>query len=96
MPYSTPLDVHVDHPVPFIDSQTLERRLRHQAGIVDHDVDTPVCLHRAVDELLHLLAVDDVGRDGERLSATAGEFVRQRLDAIGTPRTQHYRGTLRR
>jgi hypothetical protein len=38
------LDVDVDCPVPFLDLEAVEWRLRHQPDIVDHDVDTPVRL----------------------------------------------------
>ena len=36
------LDVHVDHPVPFIDLESFEQRMRHEPGVVDHDVDTAI------------------------------------------------------
>ena len=65
------LDVDVDHPVPVVDLEALERRLRHQPGVVDHHVDAPVRLHGRVDQPLHLVAVGDVRRDGERLAAAA-------------------------
>jgi len=54
------LDVDVDCPVPFLDLEALEWRLRHQPGVVDHDVDPPVSLHGGIDQSLHLLAMDDV------------------------------------
>jgi hypothetical protein len=28
-------------------------------GVVEHDIDTPVCLYRCVDQPLHLVAVGD-------------------------------------
>src|SRR2546423_918710 len=89
------LDVYVDRPVPFIDPEALEWRLRHQPGVVDHDVDTPVCLHGGVDQSLNLVALGDVCRYGECLAATAGQLVGQGLDAIGAPRTQHNACALR-
>jgi hypothetical protein len=72
-----PLDVHVYHPVPFVDLEALERRLRHQPGVVDHDVDAPVCLHGRVDQSFDLLVVGDVRSYGDCLAAAAGQLVRQ-------------------
>jgi hypothetical protein len=70
-----PLDVHVDHPVPFVDLEAFKWRLRHQPGVVDHHIDPPVCLHGCVDQSFDLLAVGDVRRYGECLAAAAGQLV---------------------
>ncbi len=65
------LDVDVDHPVPFVDLEPFERRVRHQAGVVEHHVDAAVGLHGRVDQVLDLIAVGDVGGDGQGLAAAA-------------------------
>src|ERR1700759_362560 len=64
------LNVNVDHLVPFLDLETLEWRLRHQPGVVDHDVDTPVRLHGCVDQSPDLFAADDVCSYSERLTVS--------------------------
>jgi len=63
------LDVHIDHAVPLVDLQAIERRLRHEPGIVDHHIDPPVGLNCAVDQSFDLLVVGDVCRHGERIAA---------------------------
>src|SRR4051812_11743301 len=80
-----PLDVHVDHAVPFVDFQALKRRVWHEAGVVDEDVDPSESLDRLVDQPLDLLAVDDVRRHGKCLAASALDLVRQSLDALDAP-----------
>jgi hypothetical protein len=69
--------------------EPLERRLRHQAGVVDHHIDASVGLHGGVDQFLDLLAVADVRHHGDRLAAPAGQLACQGLEAIGAPRSQH-------
>jgi hypothetical protein len=54
------LDVDVDHTVPFVDLQALEQRLRHQARIVDHDIEAAMRLHGMVDQALYLIVFADV------------------------------------
>jgi hypothetical protein len=54
------LDVHVDRPVPLVDPEALEWRLRHQSRVVDYDVDTPVRPHGCIDQFLNLVTVGDV------------------------------------
>jgi hypothetical protein len=58
------LDVHVDHPVPVVDLQPLDRRKRHEAGVVDDRVDASVRLHGALDEALDLGVFCDVRLHG--------------------------------
>ena len=57
-------------------------RLRHEPGVVNHDVDSPVRLHGRVDQSLHLVAVGDVGRHGQCLAAAAGQLVGRRFDPL--------------
>jgi hypothetical protein len=83
------LDVHVDHPVPLVDLEAFKWRLRHQPGVVHHDVDTPVRLNGGIDESLHLVAVGDVCRYGECLAAAAGQLVGQRPEPFDPPCPQH-------
>jgi hypothetical protein len=67
--------------------QSFEWRLRHQAGIVDHDVDSAIGLHRRVDESLDLLAPPHVGWERERLASAGLEVLRQRLQPVRAPST---------
>jgi hypothetical protein len=50
------LDGDIDHVVPLVHLETLERRLRHQPGVVESDGDTAVRFHGTVDRPLHLRA----------------------------------------
>ena len=87
------LDVDVDHSVPVLDLAALERRVRHQPGIVDDHVDPAVQPHRAVDQALDLLALGDVGlHDGV---AAARQLLGQRLEPIDPPRAEHELRALR-
>ena len=61
------LDVDVDHPVPLVDLQPLEQRLRHEARVVDHHVDPSVVLNRRVHQPLHLIRPVTSVDDRERL-----------------------------
>jgi len=58
-------------------------------GIVDHRVNAAENPHRGIDKPLHLRAVCDVGRHGERLAASPRQFIRQSLDAVLPPRAEH-------
>jgi hypothetical protein len=84
------LDVDVDHPVPFVDLEAFERRLRHQAGVVDHDVDAAVGLDRCIHQVLDLVALDHIGPDGECLTAAPVQLVCQCPDTVVTTRTERY------
>lgn len=55
------LDVHW---FSIFDLKAFERRVRHQPGIVDHDINTRLGLDSRIDQLLHLLRVGDFRRDG--------------------------------
>ena len=81
------LDVHVDHPVPLVDLEQLERRKRHEARIIDDDVDAAMRIHSAIDQRLHLGAVGHVGLShGFPVDA---EFVGQRHEPVQPPRAEH-------
>ena len=96
MPYSTALDVDVDHPVPLVDLQPLEQRLRHEARVVDHDVDASVRLNGPIDQPLHLIAAGDVGLERQRFAAAAGQFGSERRQAIDTSCAEDDARTARR
>jgi hypothetical protein len=46
-------DVHVDRLVPVVDLEALQWRMRHQSGVVEHDVDSSVCFDRPISEALY-------------------------------------------
>ncbi len=77
MPYSTPLMLTSIARSQILDYEAIKRRTRHDACIVDHDVDASEGLHGAIDQLLHLIVVGNIRRDGERLAAPGGEFVHE-------------------
>src|SRR5690606_31144056 len=80
--------------VPLVDAEHLERRERHDAGVVDEDVDASEPPGGAVDEGLYLIAVGDVGGDGEGLPAVLFDLGRERLDPVSAAGAEHEAGTL--
>lgn len=80
-------DVYVDHPVPIVYLEALERGVRHESGVVEQDVDAPVGLHGRIDELLDLLMLRHICPDRDRLAAQADELLRERLDAVDASRS---------
>jgi hypothetical protein len=87
-------EVHVDHAIPVLDFQALERGMRHQARVVEHHVDATVGLHRGVDQFLHLGAVGDVGADRDGLVASFCQLSHERMQAVGAARAEYDAGTL--
>lgn len=87
------LDVDVDHAVPLVHLETFERGKRHQARIVQHDVDAAEFAHRGVHQVANLLPVRDICLDRPGLVALCGEFVGQCIDAVTPPSTEHHGGT---
>jgi hypothetical protein len=76
-------DVDVDHLVPFVDFQRFERRERHQAGVVDDDIDMAVLFDGDGDEGLHVFEAGDIERgelDGAAFAAQLGGDV---FEAVG-------------
>ena len=65
--------------------------MRHQAGVVDHHIDTAERFYRAVDEPLHLRPVGHVSGQSERFAALPHNLVDQRLKTINPPSTEHAR-----
>jgi hypothetical protein len=72
--------VHIDHAVPSLDLAAFEQRVRHQAGIVDDHIDAPVRLNRAVNKMLYLFAVGDIGLDDG--CGREANFLRQSLEPV--------------
>jgi hypothetical protein len=73
------------------DLPALERRVRHDARVVEDHVDAAVLLDRSIDKRLDLRRIGYVGDTRGRLAARSGDLVDQRLEAIGAPRAQYYR-----
>jgi hypothetical protein len=66
-PYSVKhtFDVHIDRLVPVVDLEALQWRMRHQSGVVEHDVDPSIGLDRCIDEAFYLIEDSHVRADGE-------------------------------
>jgi hypothetical protein len=88
-PVQHTFDVDVDSAVPVVDLPTLERRMRHDAGVVEDDVDASVLLHRGVDQRLDLRGVGDVGHKSGRRAFRAGDLIDQRVKPLGAPRSEY-------
>jgi hypothetical protein len=53
-------DVDVDHPVPLLDFQRVERRQRHDPGVVDEDIQAAILADGLAGKGLHVGAIGDV------------------------------------
>src|ERR1700722_20337194 len=83
------LDVEVDHAVPLVDLQKRKRRDRHNAGIVDQDIDLSVCVDGLLDQSLNLRPICYVDRHGKRLCAIGLNALHNGVETILTSRSQN-------
>jgi hypothetical protein len=90
MPHT--LQIHIDHPIPLLDLKKLEARARHEAGVVEHDINAPVCLHSMTDQTLDLLALRDIGpNDGFLVEP---KLACERLKSVDAPSAKHELGSV--
>jgi hypothetical protein len=75
-------DVHVDHPVPLLDSQRRERRKRHHPGVVDDHVDPAPAFPGGGHEGPHVGGVGDVQAAERRVAAAAAAAAAVRGDVL--------------
>ncbi len=80
------LDVDVDHPVPLLDLQRGHQRQRHDAGIVDEDVDAAELGNSGIDEGLHVGAVGDIERSRYHDTTSGTDFLAQSVQTVGSAR----------
>ena len=81
------MPVDVDHAIPILDLPALQRRVRHQAGIVDDHVDAAVQPDGVIDQVFDLIDLRYVGfDDGIRAQAEVG---RDRLQPVETPSAEN-------
>jgi hypothetical protein len=59
------LHINIDHPVPFVDLELIDIRKRHQAGIVDKNVDRTMDLGQLIDSGFDCGRIDHVHFDHE-------------------------------
>ena len=71
------LQVERDHPIPLLDGGVDDLPEQHHPGVVDHDVESSELLCGALDGADRLLAIGDVGLDGE-----AADLRGQRVEAV--------------
>ena len=71
MPWSTATDVHVDHPVPFVDLVFGQGGRGHDTGVVEHDVHPAVGVCGVGDEALDVSGVGDI-QPAKRRGPAAG------------------------
>ena len=90
------LDVDVDHPVPLVDLEPLERRLRHQPGIVDDHVDPPKAATAASTNCLTWSRWVTSVVTAIALPPPPWQLSCQCLEAIHPPRPEHDARALRR
>jgi hypothetical protein len=55
-------DVYINHAIPLLNLEFVQRRQRHYAGIVDNHVDLPECFQREIGEPLHVGELGHVER----------------------------------
>ncbi len=73
------VEVYLDHLVPVLHRELLERAVYVYAGVVDKDVYAPVLLYRLIYEPLGLLRVRDISLDRDGLATSLGDLVDQLL-----------------
>jgi hypothetical protein len=72
-PVQRAFEVHVDRPVPLVDPEALEQRLRHQPGVVDHHVTAqgaPVALGARRQDRIQALARELTAGGGKAIAVT--------------------------
>jgi hypothetical protein len=84
-----PLEVELDHSIPLLDGGVDDRAEQHHAGVVDHDVEPTELLDGALDSGLRLLAIGDVGLDGQ-----ATDLGRERVQPVLAARDDSHRRAL--
>src|SRR5690606_31393145 len=87
-------DVHVDHPVPFVQLEGVQAGQRHHAGIVDDHVDPAELLAGVVDEGLGALAAGDVQPAEQCRTARLVDLSGECLQTFHPSRTQYDLGAL--
>jgi hypothetical protein len=85
----TSTDVDVNHPVPLLDLEGGQGRQRHDAGIVDQDVDPIEFGIGKIHEGLHIFPVDDVERSNANRSDLRCNGFRQGFQAIDPAGAEH-------
>src|SRR5271165_5943863 len=81
------LEVHIDHAVPVLNLPAFKRRLGHQPGIIEDDIDAVVFFHGMIHEMLDLFMERNVCLNGCVLAE--GKLFRQRLKPVETPRSEN-------
>jgi hypothetical protein len=88
------LHVDVDHAVPVVDLQPLERRERHQPRVVHEDVDPPERFSRASHQSLHVRAPDHIRDHHVRLAARLADVSGEALETVLASRAEGDRSAL--
>ena len=81
-------DVDVDHLLPVLDTQVVERGNGHHASVVDEHVEFPVPLARQLDQSGQIIATFDVGRCVGCLTSGSHDPIGQRRKPIRPARTK--------
>ncbi|MNL09442.1 hypothetical protein D3C87_1302020 [compost metagenome] len=83
-------DVHVDHPVPFVQLQRRQRGQGHHASVVHDDVHLPVDALGMLDEGVHVLGRGNVQRAIIRHAPLCPNILNQLFQPVGAARAgQH-------
>ena len=81
-------DVDVDHLLPVLDTQVVERGNGHDASVVDEHVEFPVPLARQLDESRHIVTPFDVRGCVGRVAAGCDDTGGQSRKAIWSTRAE--------
>ena len=82
------LDVHVNHPVPFVRLEAFQSRQGHDPGVVAQHVNPAEDPHSGIDEIGNNRAIGHVRLDRQRLAARRDDVFHQRFKAVGSARAE--------
>ncbi len=86
--------VDIDHPIPFIDLQSRERGQRHDARVVDDDIEAPKSRNGMVSEGLYLRTLGYIHLFGLCHPACALNVSHDMVQFFHTARAQQYGGAV--
>ena len=82
-------DISVDHILPIVDAQIVERRDRHNAGIVDENIKLAVALTCQLDKVGQIVTPADIFASVRGFTAHIRDASRQSLEAIRSARAEY-------
>jgi hypothetical protein len=93
-PVQNSFDIYVNLPIPFVYLTSLDWCDRHNAGIVNDDIDTPKSGDSCSDERFHFSALCNIDGEPDSLSTCGRNLFYDRVDSVLPPRSQYDSGSV--